>query len=190
MENRKPYDHLFKLLLIGDSGVGKTCIIFRFTDNAFSSTFISTIGIDFKVKTVLINGKKIKLQIWDTAGQERFHTITTSYYRQAMGIILVYDVTNEKTFANISNWLRNIEDHAKEDVEKIIVGNKTDLDNQRRVSTAKGQKMAIEYGLKLIETSAKEWRIRTETMMIKTYLKLHWMINKKSKILFSTELPG
>merc|ERR1711915_85740 len=85
MESRKPYDHLFKLLLIGDSGVGKTCIIFRFTDDAFSSTFISTIGIDFKVKTVLLKGKKIKLQIWDTAGQERFHTITTQYYRQAMG---------------------------------------------------------------------------------------------------------
>merc|ERR1712123_377975 len=110
MENRKPYDLLFKLLLIGDSGVGKTCIIFRFTDDAFSSTFISTIGIDFKVKTILLRGKKIKLQIWDTAGQERFHTITTSYYRQAMGILLVYDVTNEKTFANISYWLRNIEE--------------------------------------------------------------------------------
>ncbi|KAF6030687.1 RAB10 [Bugula neritina] len=90
---KKTYDLLFKLLLIGDSGVGKTCLLFRFSDDAFNTTFISTIGIDFKIKTVDLGGKKIKLQIWDTAGQERFHTITTSYYRGAMGIILVYDIT-------------------------------------------------------------------------------------------------
>uniref|UniRef100_A0A673FYW0 small monomeric GTPase n=1 Tax=Sinocyclocheilus rhinocerous TaxID=307959 RepID=A0A673FYW0_9TELE len=84
---KKTYDLLFKLLLIGDSGVGKTCVLFRFSDDAFNTTFISTIGIDFKIKTVELQGKKIKLQIWDTAGQERFHTITTSYYRGAMGII-------------------------------------------------------------------------------------------------------
>lgn len=151
----KTYDYLFKLLLIGDSGVGKTCVLFRFSEDAFNATFISTIGIDFKIRTIELDGKKIKLQIWDTAGQERFHTITTQYYRQAMGIVLVYDVTNEKTFNNITNWLRNIEENAKEDVEKIIVGNKTDLESQRRVSTEKAQKMAIEYGIKLIETSAK-----------------------------------
>ncbi|EDW26566.1 GL13084 [Drosophila persimilis] len=108
---KKTYDLLFKLLLIGDSGVGKTCILFRFSDDAFTSTFISTIGIDFKIKTVELRGKKIKLQIWDTAGQERFHTITTSYYRGAMGIMLVYDITNEKSFENIVKWLRNIDEH-------------------------------------------------------------------------------
>merc|ERR1711892_1329182 len=177
MENRKPYDLLFKLLLIGDSGVGKTCIVFRFTDDAFSSTFISTIGIDFKVKTILLMGKKIKLQIWDTAGQERFHTITTSYYRQAMGILLVYDVTNEKTFANISNWLRNIDENAKEDVEKILVGNKIDLKSQRRISTEKGQNMAIEYGLKLIETSAK---VSKATLCIFQYNLLQANVNVES----------
>ncbi|XP_047361302.1 ras-related protein Rab-10 isoform X2 [Vespa velutina] len=111
---KKTYDLLFKLLLIGDSGVGKTCILFRFSDDAFSTTFISTIGIDFKIKTVELKGKKIKLQIWDTAGQERFHTITTSYYRGAMGIMLVYDITNEKTFENIVKWLRNIDEIARE----------------------------------------------------------------------------
>ncbi|KAJ8305749.1 hypothetical protein KUTeg_016294 [Tegillarca granosa] len=111
---KKTYDLLFKLLLIGDSGVGKTCLLFRFSDDAFNTTFISTIGIDFKIKTVELGGKKIKLQIWDTAGQERFHTITTSYYRGAMGIMLVYDITNPKTFENISKWLRNIDEISRE----------------------------------------------------------------------------
>merc|ERR1712115_457523 len=90
----KNYDHLFKLLLIGDSGVGKTCILFRFSEDAFNTTFISTIGIDFKIKTIELRGKKIKLQIWDTAGQERFHTITTSYYRGANGIMMCYDISH------------------------------------------------------------------------------------------------
>ncbi|XP_022238981.1 ras-related protein Rab-8B-like [Limulus polyphemus] len=109
----KTYDYLFKLLLIGDSGVGKTCILFRFSEDAFNATFISTIGIDFKIRTVELDGKKIKLQIWDTAGQERFRTITTAYYRGAMGIMLVYDVTNDKSFENIKNWIRNIEELKK-----------------------------------------------------------------------------
>uniref|UniRef100_A0A2K5D9A2 small monomeric GTPase n=1 Tax=Aotus nancymaae TaxID=37293 RepID=A0A2K5D9A2_AOTNA len=106
----KTYDYLFKLLLIGDSGVGKTCVLFRFSEDAFNSTFISTIGIDFKIRTIELDGKRIKLQIWDTAGQERFRTITTAYYRGAMGIMLVYDITNEKSFDNIRNWIRNIEE--------------------------------------------------------------------------------
>ncbi|KAM9861057.1 ras-related protein Rab-8B isoform 3-T3 [Aulostomus maculatus] len=121
----KTYDYLFKLLLIGDSGVGKTCLLFRFSEDAFNTTFISTIGIDFKIRTIELDGKKIKLQIWDTAGQERFRTITTAYYRGAMGIMLVYDITNEKSFDNIRNWIRNIEE------------------------------LAIDYGIKFLETSAK-----------------------------------
>ena len=106
----KTYDLLFKILLIGDSGVGKTDILFRFSDDAFNTTFNSTIGIDFKIKTIELRGKRIKLQMWDTAGQERFHTITTSYYRGAMGIMLVYDITNPKSFDNIAKWLRNIDE--------------------------------------------------------------------------------
>merc|ERR1712071_147884 len=121
---KKSYDLLFKLLLIGDSGVGKTCILFRFSDDAFNTTFISTIGIDFKIKTIELQGKKIKLQIWDTAGQERFHTITTSYYRGAMGIMLVYDITSVKTFDNIAKWLRNI--------DEVII-----CDNKHKISALK-----------------------------------------------------
>ena len=152
---KKTYDLLFKLLLIGDSGVGKTSILFRFSDDAFTSTFISTIGIDFKIKTVELRGKKIKLQIWDTAGQERFHTITTSYYRGAMGIMLVYDVTDERSFENIVKWLRNIDEHANEDVEKMILGNKCDIDGKRAVSKERGEAIAREYGVPFLETSAK-----------------------------------
>jgi len=151
----KTYDFLFKLLLIGDSGVGKTCILVRFSEDAFNSTFISTIGIDFKIRTVEIEGKKIKLQIWDTAGQERFRTITTAYYRGAMGIMLVYDVTNEKSFDNIRNWIRNIEENASADVEKMILGNKCDLQESRVVSTERGRVLAEEHGVKFMETSAK-----------------------------------
>ncbi|XP_067936571.1 ras-related protein Rab-10-like [Watersipora subatra] len=152
---KKTYDLLFKLLLIGDSGVGKTCLLFRFSDDAFNTTFISTIGIDFKIKTVELGGKKIKLQIWDTAGQERFHTITTSYYRGAMGIILVYDITNQRSFDNITKWLRNIDEHANEDVEKMILGNKCDMEDKRQVSHERGMMVAKEHSIPFLETSAK-----------------------------------
>lgn len=151
----KTYDYLFKLLLIGDSGVGKTCVLFRFSEDQFNSTFISTIGIDFKIRTIELEGKKVKLQIWDTAGQERFRTITTAYYRGAMGIMLVYDITNMKSFDNIKNWIRNIEEHASGDVEKMILGNKCDMEEKRVVSQEKGQMLALEYGIKFLETSAK-----------------------------------
>ncbi|KAK0140621.1 Ras-related protein Rab-8A [Merluccius polli] len=158
----KTYDYLFKLLLIGDSGVGKTCVLFRFSEDAFNSTFISTIGIDFKIRTIELDGKKIKLQIWvtliisrDTAGQERFRTITTAYYRGAMGIMLVYDITNERSFENIKNWIRNIEEHASSDVEKMVLGNKCDINDKRQVSKERGEKLALEYGIKFMETSAK-----------------------------------
>jgi len=152
---KKTYDLLFKLLLIGDSGVGKTCILFRFSEDAFNTTFISTIGIDFKIKTIELRGKKIKLQIWDTAGQERFHTITTSYYRGAMGIMLVYDITNSKSFDNIAKWLRNIDEHANEDVERMILGNKADMEDKRVVSKERGESIAREHNINFLETSAK-----------------------------------
>uniref|UniRef100_A0A8D8UXQ7 Ras-related protein Rab-8A n=1 Tax=Cacopsylla melanoneura TaxID=428564 RepID=A0A8D8UXQ7_9HEMI len=151
----KSYDYLFKLLLIGDSGVGKTCVLFRFSEDAFNTTFISTIGIDFKIRTIELEGKKIKLQIWDTAGQERFRTITTAYYRGAMGIMLVYDITNEKSFDNIKNWIRNIEENASANVEKMLLGNKCELEDKRQVSRERGEQLAIEYGIKFMETSAK-----------------------------------
>ncbi|KAJ8636899.1 hypothetical protein MRB53_011166 [Persea americana] len=153
---RADYDYLIKLLLIGDSGVGKSCLLLRFSDGSFTTSFITTIGIDFKIRTIELDAKRIKLQIWDTAGQERFRTITTAYYRGAMGILLVYDVTDESSFNNIRNWIRNIEQHASDNVNKILVGNKADMDESKRaVPTSKGQALADEYGIKFFETSAK-----------------------------------
>ncbi|XP_078445145.1 ras-related protein RAB1BV isoform X1 [Wolffia australiana] len=153
---RADYDYLIKLLLIGDSGVGKSCLLLRFSDGSFTTSFITTIGIDFKIRTIELDGKRIKLQIWDTAGQERFRTITTAYYRGAMGILLVYDVTDESSFNNIRNWIRNIEQHASDNVNKILVGNKADMDESKRaVPTSRGQALADEYGIKFFETSAK-----------------------------------
>jgi len=149
------YDFLIKLLLIGDSGVGKSCLLLRFSDDSFTTSFITTIGIDFKIKTIDLDGKRIKLQIWDTAGQERFRTITTAYYRGAMGILLVYDVTDEQSFQNIRNWIRNIEQHAADNVDKILVGNKCDMVSEKLVENARGQALADEYGIKFFETSAK-----------------------------------
>ncbi|GIM15586.1 hypothetical protein Vretimale_18322 [Volvox reticuliferus] len=154
---RPDYDALIKLLLVGDSGVGKSCLLLRFTDDMFTSSFITTIGIDFKIKKVDVDGKIVKLQIWDTAGQERFRTITSAYYRGAQGIILVYDITDEASFNNVRNWMRNIEQHASDNVNKILVGNKLDLAEEKRVvSTARGQALADEFGFRFYETSAKD----------------------------------
>jgi Ras-related protein Rab-8A len=153
---RQDYDYLIKLLLIGDSGVGKSCLLLRFSEDSFTSSFITTIGIDFKIKKILLDNKWIKLQIWDTAGQERFRTITSAYYRGAMGILLVYDVTDEASFNNVRNWMKNIETHASSTVNKILVGNKCDMDEHKRaVPFSRGQALANEFGIKFFETSAK-----------------------------------
>lgn len=150
----RPFDFLFKLLLIGDSGVGKTCIIYRFVDNKFDSSFITTIGIDFKIRTVEIDGKTIKLQIWDTAGQERFDTITSSCYRGAQGIMLVYDVTDEKSFRNIPKWIRKTEQLSSPTVQKLLVANKCDLIERRLITKERGELLAKHLDIRYKEISA------------------------------------
>ena len=149
------YDYLFKLLLIGDSGVGKSCLLLRFADNAWSDTYISTIGVDFKIKTLTIDGKVVKLQIWDTAGQERFRTITSSYYRGSHGIVVVYDITDAQTFANVKQWMSEIDRYGSKDVQRMIVGNKCDREDARQVTLAQGQDFAMSLGITFLETSAK-----------------------------------
>ncbi|CAL1360670.1 unnamed protein product [Linum trigynum] len=148
-------DYLFKLLLIGDSGVGKSCLLLRFADDSYIESYISTIGVDFKIRTVEQDGKVIKLQIWDTAGQERFRTITSSYYRGAHGIIIVYDVTDEESFNNVKTWLTEIDKFATDSVNKLLVGNKCDLTSKRAVPYDTAKAFADEIGIPFLETSAK-----------------------------------
>jgi Ras-related protein Rab-8A len=136
--------------------VGKTCLLLRYASDSFSPTFITTIGIDFKIKHIELDGKRIKLQIWDTAGQERFRTITVSYFRGAQGILLVYDMTDRVSFNSIRNWIMQISEHADRSVSKILIANKCDMEGSRQVSSAEGQALADEYGIPFFEASARE----------------------------------
>lgn len=149
------YDYLFKLLLIGDSGVGKSSLLLRFSDDTYETTFNSTIGVDFKIKTVDLNDKVVKLQIWDTAGQERFRTITSSYYRGAHGIIIVYDVTDTESFENVKKWLTEIDKNAHRDVQKMLVGNKCDLASKKAVDYGSAKELADDVNMSFLEASAK-----------------------------------
>ena len=151
------YDFLLKLLLIGDSGVGKSCLLLRYSDDSFTHSFITTIGIDFKIKSINVGGSKVKLQIWDTAGQERFRTITTAYYRGAMGIFLVFDITDGESFENVHNWMRQIDQNAADNVTKLLLGNKCDVEASKRVvARSAAEALANEYGIAYFETSAKK----------------------------------
>lgn len=153
MKNQK-YDNLFKLLIIGESGVGKTCLLLRFADDTYTTNHLPTIGIDFKIKVVNQEGKIVKLQIWDTAGQDRFKTITKTYYKGANGVILTYDVTDLHSFKGIQNWMKQIDENASADVKKILIGNKCDKEN-REVTYEEGLQFANEYKLPFFEASAR-----------------------------------
>ena len=147
---------LYKILLLGDSSVGKTCFLMRYTDNTFQEIHMSTIGLDYKLKNVqLDDGKMVKIQIWDTAGQDRFRSITKNYYKGADGIILIYDITNKKSFENVRNWINQIKEEVSEKVSIILVGNKIDDEEHRVVLTEDGEKIAKELGLMFFECSAK-----------------------------------
>jgi Ras-related protein Rab-1A len=179
---QRDYDYLFKLVLIGDSGVGKSCLLLRFAvssldcswnrtrviithranlrtlsqqDDAFTESYISTIGVDFRFRTVKIENKTIKLQIWDTAGQERFRTITSAYYRGADGIIMVFDVTSTESFDHVNDWLKEVNRYAAEGTVKLLVGNKSDRAADRVVTEEHAKEFADELGIPFIETSAK-----------------------------------
>ncbi|ODM91187.1 Ras-related protein Rab-35 [Orchesella cincta] len=160
----KEYDYLFKLLIIGDSGVGKSALLVRFADNVFSTNYITTIGVDFKIRTLVVDGERVKLQIWDTAGQERFRTITSTYYRGTHGVIIVYDVTNGESFANVKRWLHEIEQNC-DMVNKVLVGNKNDDPSRKVVLTSDAQRYADQMGVQLFETSAKD-NINVEEMFM------------------------
>ena len=153
-EEKKDSDMIIKLLLIGNTYVGKTMIVQKFIDNSFSKSTVSTIGVDLQSKIIDINGKKVKYLIWDTAGEDRMKTMTYSYYRGCHVILVVYDVTERKSFQNVTTWVECIDKFAKSNVLRILVGNKTDLEDKRVVSTEEGKKLAEENGLKYYEISA------------------------------------
>ncbi|XP_063068364.1 ras-related protein Rab-26 [Engraulis encrasicolus] len=150
------YDLAFKVMLVGDSGVGKTCLLVRFKDGAFlAGSFISTVGIDFRNKVMNMDGVKVKLQIWDTAGQERFRSVTHAYYRDAHALLLLYDVTNKSSFDNIQAWLTEVHEFAQKDVVLMLLGNKADATHDRVVKREEGERLAKEFGVPFMETSAK-----------------------------------
>lgn len=139
----KEYDYLFKLVIIGDSGVGKSSLLLRFSDDQFNDSYLTTIGVDFRFRTLPIDGKNVKLQIWDTAGQERFRTITSAYYKGADGIVLVYDTTNQGSFDNINKfWINEVESYAEKDVELLLIGNKSDQTDTKAVKTEESKEYA------------------------------------------------
>jgi Ras-related protein Rab-1A len=148
------FEYLFKVLLVGNSGVGKSCLLLRFSEGIFSENYISTIGVDFKIRKLDCDGTTIKLQIWDTAGQDRFRTITRSYYRGSNGIILVYDITNRESFNQLQYWIKEIDTHASPHVCRLLVGNKSDLNAKRAIMTEEGTAFARQFGIPFIETSA------------------------------------
>lgn len=149
------YKFLFKVVLVGNAGVGKTCLVRRFTQGLFPPGQGATIGVDFMIKTVEIGNEKVKLQIWDTAGQERFRSITQSYYRSAHALILVYDISCQPTFDCLPDWLREIEEYASSKVLRVLVGNKIDRED-REIPTHVGEDFAQRHSMYYLETSAKE----------------------------------
>jgi len=152
------FDHLFKIVLVGDSGVGKSNLLSRFTRNSFTTDEKSTIGVEFATRVIpMADSKKIKAQIWDTAGQERYRAITNAYYRGALGAMLVYDVTKQSSFENIPRWLRELREYANRDIVLVLVGNKADLVDKslRQVTEEQAKQLAAEYDLPFMEASAK-----------------------------------
>eukprot|EP00827_Trimyema_finlayi_P003586 TRINITY_DN328_c0_g3_i2.p1 TRINITY_DN328_c0_g3~~TRINITY_DN328_c0_g3_i2.p1 ORF type:complete len:239 (+),score=76.45 TRINITY_DN328_c0_g3_i2:48-719(+) len=152
----KEHDHLFKLVIIGNSGVGKSSLLLRFADDQFSDSYLTTIGVDFRFKTLDIDGKSVKLQIWDTAGQERFRTITNAYYKGADGIIIVYDCTSQDSFDDIENyWINEVAQYGEKNVELMLIGNKSDLLEDKKVQKATAEEYAKQKKMQFFEASAK-----------------------------------
>ena len=151
----KEYDYIFKVLLVGNSDVGKSSLILRYVDQIWNDVFVPTIGVDFKVKSLEIENKSIKLQIWDTAGQERFRNVISSYFKGAHGILLIFDITSRDSFKELENWLAEVEKNASTQILKILIGNKYDLEEEREISKDEGEAFAMRNGMQYIETSAK-----------------------------------
>ncbi|XP_024388454.1 ras-related protein YPTC6 [Physcomitrium patens] len=173
------YDYLFKVVLIGDSGVGKSNLLSRFTRNEFCLESKSTIGVEFATRSIQVDGKTIKAQIWDTAGQERYRAITSAYYRGAVGALLVYDITKHVTYENVERWLKELRDHADSNIVIMLVGNKSDLKHLRGVSTDDAQSFSEKEGLSFIETSALE-STNVEKAFQRILTEIYRIVSKKA----------
>mmetsp|Transcript_43841 Transcript_43841/g.50433 ORF Transcript_43841/g.50433 Transcript_43841/m.50433 type:complete len:206 (-) Transcript_43841:117-734(-) len=154
MGDLEPYDYLFKLIIIGDSGTGKSCLLHNFLENKFKKGSSHTIGVEFGAKVITLHNKTIKLQIWDTAGQERFRSVTRSYYRGAAGAVILYDITNEESFNHVSSWLTDARTLGRPDITILTAGNKSDLKDNRAVAYLDASKFAQENDVQFLETSA------------------------------------
>ncbi|XP_054810852.1 ras-related protein RABA1f [Prosopis cineraria] len=173
------YDYLFKVVLIGDSGVGKSNLLSRFTKNEFSLESKSTIGVEFATRSVHVDDKIVKAQIWDTAGQERYRAITSAYYRGAVGALLVYDVTRHITFDNVERWLKELRDHTDANIVIMLVGNKADLRHLRAVSTDDAKAFAERENTFFMETSALE-SLNVDNAFTEVLTQIYHVVSKKT----------
>ena len=156
MESSNDSDLVFKILLLGDSEVGKSCFLMRYSENVFIENYITTIGLDYKLKTVKLDtGKTIKVQLWDTAGQDKYRTIAKNYYKGSHGILLLYDITKKSSFDNIREWVRDIKEEVSEKAIIFLIGNKIDMEEQRKITKEKGEELAEEFKIPFFEASAK-----------------------------------
>jgi len=178
-KTEEEYDYLFKVVLIGDSGVGKSNLLSRFTRNEFNLESKSTIGVEFATKSIQAEGKTIKAQIWDTAGQERYRAITSAYYRGAVGALLVYDISKHQTFENVERWLKELRDHADANIVIMLVGNKSDLRHLRAVQTEEAMAFAEKHNLAFIETSALD-STGVETAFTRILTEIYRLMSRKT----------
>jgi Ras-related protein Rab-1A len=174
------YDKIYKVLLLGDSSVGKTCFMSRYVDDVFEYHHISTIGLDYRLKTMKIGNDNIKIQIWDTAGQDRFKSITKTYFKGANGVLLLYDITNPNSFRNIKNWLEQIKENTNNGLIIVLIGNKSDLEAERQVSYDEGKELAEEYKIKFFAESSVKMNVNVKESFEMLFNELH--LNKSGDI--------
>ena len=184
-QNQNGYDMIFKIVLIGDTSVGKTNILSKYLSNEFDPDSKATVGVEFGTRDFQIENNKVKVQIWDTAGQERYRSITNAYYKGAKGSLLVYDITNPKTFENLDKWLSDLKGNAEEKISVVLIGNKSDLEEERQVSIEEGKEKAAFFKLAFMETSALNGNNIEKAfneLITDVYKNHHEMFEKQAKV--------